>query len=296
MVAFLPVSWLEEYMLKLHTPSLLIPSSYVFDGLSQEKVNRLLSTLTIVQTFNWWIKTRLQAHWVKKEFSRCLILLRHSTWGGVWERFVRSCKKVLNVVMQCKVLTEEALLPAITEVEALVNFSEFRCKDLEVLTPNHVLIVRKIPYLPLEIFTDKQKLSRKRWQQAQVVTTHIWKKCLCEDIPGLTASRNWLQAVPTSYFEDWWPRACIFDYGNPRGSLSCDRIVNVFPASDNVVRSTEVKTRSGDWTIETTCGETDHFGRGFAPLMWPNTRGGCYSQRWTWNCLVSYQMWHLSDA
>ena len=116
---------------------------------------------------------------------------------------MRSCKKALNVVMQCKVLTEEALLPAITEVEALVNFSGFRRKDLEVLTPNHVLIVRKIPYLPLEIFTDKQKLSRKRWQQAQVVTTHIWKKCLCEDISGLTASRNWLQAVPTSYFEDW---------------------------------------------------------------------------------------------
>ena len=41
--------------------------------------------------------------------------------GGVWDRLVISCKKVLNVVLQNHVLTDEVLLTAITEVESLVN-------------------------------------------------------------------------------------------------------------------------------------------------------------------------------
>ena len=155
--------------------------------------------------------------------------------GGVWERLVRSCKRALNVVLQNQVLTDEILLTAITVDESLVNSRPLTevssdADDLEALTPNHFLIGRATPNLP------------KRWRQAQVITTHIWKRWLHEYLPGLTARKKWFQAVPYLKAGDL---VLIVDYGTPRGFWPLGRIVTVFPGSENVVRSAEVKTKFG---------------------------------------------------
>ena len=164
--------------------------------------------------------------------------------GGVWERLVRSCKKALTVVLQNQVLTDEVLLTAITEVESLVNSRPLTevssdADDLEALTPNHFLIGRATPNLPPGIFADKEISSQKRWRQAQVITTHIWKRWLHEYLPGLTARKKWFQAVPNLKVGDL---VLIVDYGTPRGCWPLGRIVTVFPGSDIVVRSAEVQT------------------------------------------------------
>lgn len=167
--------------------------------------------------------------------------------GGVWERLVRSCKKALNVVLQNQVLMDEVLLTAIIEVESLVNSRPLTevssdADDLEALTPNHFLIGRATPNLPPGIFADKEITSQKRWRQAQVITTHIWKRWLHEYLPGLTARKKWFQAVPYLKVGDL---VLIVDYGTPRGCWPLGRIVTVFPGSDNVVRSAEGKTKFG---------------------------------------------------
>ena len=167
--------------------------------------------------------------------------------GGVWERLVRSCKKALDVVLQNQVLTDEVLLTAITEVESLVNSRPLTevssdADDLEALTPNHFLIGRATPNLPPGIFADKEISSQKRWRQAQVITTHIWKRWLHEYLPGLTARKKWFQPVPNLKVGDL---VLIVDYGTPRGCWPLGRIVTVFPGSDNVVRSAEVKPKFG---------------------------------------------------
>ena len=171
----------------------------------------------------------------------------HGGGGGVWERLVRSCKKALDVVLQNQVLTDEVLLAAITEVESLVNSRPLTevssdADDLEALTPNHFLIGRATPNLPPGIFADKEISSQKRWRQAQVITIHIWKRWLHEYLPGLTARKKWFQAVPNLKVGDL---VLIVDYGTPRGCWPLGRIVTVFPGSDNVVRSAEVKTKFG---------------------------------------------------
>ena len=161
---------------------------------------------------------------------------------------VRSCKKALDVVLQNQVLTDEVLLAAITEVESLVNSRPLTevssdADDLEALTPNHFLIGRATPNLPPGIFADKEISSQKRWRQAQVITTHIWKRWLHEYLPGLTAHKKWFQAVPNLKVGDL---VLIVDYGTPRGCWPLGRIVTVFPGSDNVVRSAEVMYSTAD--------------------------------------------------
>ena len=164
--------------------------------------------------------------------------------GGVWERLVRSCKKALNVFLQNQVLTDEVLLTAISEVESLVNSRPLTevssdVDDLEALTPNHFLIGRATPNLPTGIFADKEISSQKGWRKAQVIITHIWKRWLRKYLPGLTARKKWFQAVPNLKVGDL---VLIVDYGTPRGCWPLGRIVTVFPGSDIVVRSAEVKT------------------------------------------------------
>ena len=130
---------------------------------------------------------------------------------------MRSCKKALNVVLQNQVMTDEVLLTAI-------NF----------------LIGRATPNLPTGIFADKEISSQKGWRKAQVIIAHIWKRWLREYLPGLTARKKWFQAVPNLKVGDL---VLIVDYGTPRGCWPLGRIVTVFPGSDIVVRSAEVKDK-----------------------------------------------------
>lgn len=114
---------------------------------------------------------------------------------------------------------DEVLLTAITEVESLVNSHPLTevssdADNLEALTPNHFLIGRATPNLPPGTFTDKEISSQKRWRQAQVITTHIWKRWLLEYLPGLTARKKWFQAIPNLKVGDLM---LIVHYGTPRG-------------------------------------------------------------------------------
>ena len=78
-----------------------------------------------------------------------------SHFGGVWERLIRSVRKVLYSVMQEQSLrlNDENLNTLFCEVEAILNnrpISEVseHVDDLKVLTPNHLLLLRPGEYFP----------------------------------------------------------------------------------------------------------------------------------------------------
>lgn len=66
--------------------------------------------------------------------------------GGVWERCICTVRKVLNAITKEQVLDDERLYTLMCKVEAIVNgrpitkVSDDR-KDLEALTPNHLLLL-----------------------------------------------------------------------------------------------------------------------------------------------------------
>ena len=82
------------------------------------------------------------------------------------------------------------------EVESLLNSHPLthvstHLADQEALTLNHFLLEHPNPNLPPDVFVDREISSRKRWRQAQVVTTHIWNIRLKEDFPSLKERRKW---------------------------------------------------------------------------------------------------------
>ncbi|PIK33170.1 hypothetical protein BSL78_30017 [Apostichopus japonicus] len=73
-----------------------------------------------------------------------------SHMGGIWERMIRSVRRILVNLLSQQTVTDEALLTLMTEVEAILNGRPLTPlsmdpKDEEPLTPNHLLLLRSNP-------------------------------------------------------------------------------------------------------------------------------------------------------
>ena len=66
--------------------------------------------------------------------------------GGIWERCIRTTRKILNTLLNKQVLNDEGLLTLMCEVEAVINgppttkVSE-DSRNFEALSPNHFLLL-----------------------------------------------------------------------------------------------------------------------------------------------------------
>ena len=70
-----------------------------------------------------------------------------SHMGGVWERMIRSTKRILRTLLKELKVNEETLITILTEVEMILNDRPITQtsddpKDLEALTPSHILLLK----------------------------------------------------------------------------------------------------------------------------------------------------------
>ena len=89
--------------------------------------------------------------------------------GGVWERCIRSVRKVMAALVKEQTLDDEGLLTLTCEVEAIVNGRPITKvsddpRHPEALTPNHLLLLRSGPALPPGLFTKIDSYSRTKWR------------------------------------------------------------------------------------------------------------------------------------
>ena len=73
--------------------------------------------------------------------------------GGVWERCIRTVRKVAGALLKEQPLDDEGLLTLMCEVESIINGRPITKvsddpKDLKALTQNHLLLLRAGPTLP----------------------------------------------------------------------------------------------------------------------------------------------------
>lgn len=170
-------------------------------------------------------------------------------FGGAWERLVQSAKKALNAVAARQRVTDETVLTFLTEVEALLNSRPLTHissdpQDEEALTPNHFLIGRTSNNLPMDVVTDRDMSSRKRWKHAQIITNHFWKRWLCEYVPSLTEPQKWQQDIRNLETGDL---VIVVDENSPRGRWPLGRVTRVLPCDDGRVRAAEVRAKSGTY-------------------------------------------------
>ena len=85
---------------------------------------------------------------------------------------------------------------------------------------------------------DSDKFSRKRWRQAQLLANHYWKRWLREYIPSLQERQKWHKTRRNLQTGEL---VLIADDNVPRHQWPIGRVTNVFPGSDGLVRSVEVR-------------------------------------------------------
>ena len=94
-------------------------------------------------------------------------------------------------------LDNESLQTVMCEAESIINGRPLTAisddpKDLEPLTPNHLLLLRQEASLPPGVFERSQLYSRRRWLQVQYLANVFWYRWKREYLPLLQERQKWL--------------------------------------------------------------------------------------------------------
>jgi len=90
--------------------------------------------------------------------------------GGVWKRLIKSTRKVMGGLVKEQCLEDESLQTLLCEAESIVNGRPLMTvsgdrRDLNPLTPNHLLLLSHDTSLPSGLFVKSDMYSRRRWRQ-----------------------------------------------------------------------------------------------------------------------------------
>lgn len=166
--------------------------------------------------------------------------------GGIWERIIRSIRRILSAVMVEQVMSEEVLLTSLSEVERILNERPLTPlyddpDSCNVLRPVDLLLLKVVPLVNgTEIsLADSYK---KGWRQAQVLANTFWRRWIAEYLPTLQARSKWTQRVRDIQVGDV---VLIADPSLSRGAWKKGLIVRVMSSSDDHPRTAEVRTTDG---------------------------------------------------
>lgn len=169
-----------------------------------------------------------------------------SHMGGIWERMIRTVRKVLVGLCPVHVkLTDELLSTLFCEVEFIVNSRPITkvsddVKDPCALTPNHLLLLREQPPLVPDVFGNTD-LYKRRWRCVQHLADEFWYRWLREYLPLLQTRVKWTDSHKNVQVGDL---VLIKDEKTPRGVWPIGLVREVFSGSDGLIRSAKVKTKA----------------------------------------------------
>ena len=117
------------------------------------------------------------------------------------------------------------------EVESIINGRPLTTissdpRDLNPLTPNHLLLLRGGAVVPPGVFRGEDVYSKKRWRQIQYLANIFWKRWTREYLPLLQYRQKWNQ--PRRNFKVGDIILIMYE-NNPRNSWPLGRIVEVLP-------------------------------------------------------------------
>jgi hypothetical protein len=156
-------------------------------------------------------------------------------------------RKVLYSVMheQNIHLSDEGLVTLFCEVESILNGRpitemSYDISDLNVLTPNHLILQRTGESLPPGVFSKKDCYIKRKWKQIQYLADLFWSRWQKEYLPILQARQKWTKQNRNMKVGD----ILLLVDNTPRNAWNMGRIIQVIKDKDNVARVVKVKTEN----------------------------------------------------
>ena len=170
-----------------------------------------------------------------------------SHFGRVWERMIRSIRRIFRGLLNQQRLTDEVLVTLMCEVESILNSRPLTTisddpRDLRPLTPAHLLTLRSSEGPPC-LTTEADCYSRKRWRQVQYLADAFWRRWVREYLPTLQERKKWDTAQRNLRVDDL---VLVADDKLPRSSWLLGRVVRVECDESGNVRKASVLTKSGE--------------------------------------------------
>ncbi|CAI2734059.1 unnamed protein product [Schistosoma spindalis] len=114
--------------------------------------------------------------------------------GGVWERMIRSIRRLLLLITREQTLTDEALGTYLVEVERILNDRPLTpviqdANDKLALSPNTLLLLRECDGI-VDEGSVRDKYD-KRSKQVNYLANVFWKRWLREYLPSLQKRQKW---------------------------------------------------------------------------------------------------------
>ena len=168
--------------------------------------------------------------------------------GGVWERMIRSIRKIMRSLVGDKLLDDESLYTFLLEVERILNNRPLTPvsddpRDLNSLTPNMLLLGKVDSSLPIDNFV-KADGYKKSWRLAQLLADEFWKRWTREYLPLLQLRQKWF--LPRRNFKVG-DLVLLIDENTKRGNWPKGLIEQCFPDASGVVRRVKIKTANNTY-------------------------------------------------
>ncbi|KAF6773398.1 hypothetical protein AHF37_07810 [Paragonimus kellicotti] len=148
--------------------------------------------------------------------------------GGIWERLIRSIRRILLSLTGGQMVNDETLSTLLTEVEKILNSRPITKlsddpRDLSALTPNHLLMLR--PNSSSSVLTTTAPKLTRRWRQAQHLADVFWSRWIKEYVPDL--------------------QVLVVNESVPRGQWYMGIVDQSIVGKDGAVREVIVRTNNG---------------------------------------------------
>ena len=167
---------------------------------------------------------------------------------GVWERMIRTVKRVLSgIIEKSSRFTDAILSTLMCEVENIANSRPLTkvsddIDDMRVLTPNHILILKDGPRIPPGAF-DRGNMYRRRWRYVQYLSNLFWRRWISLYLPELQKRQKWLKSSSNMKVGEV---VLIMNEKNTRSMWPLGVISDVVNGRDGFVRSVKIRTKSGE--------------------------------------------------
>lgn len=169
------------------------------------------------------------------------------SFGGIWERGVRSIKTHLNRVAAKASFTYEEFNTLLTMIEACLNSQplcplENDCEEIEALTPGHFLIGKMLRAVPMPSIADKYVSTNEKFQLIRKLTEHFWQRWYKEYLHTLQQRVKWKVECENIKIGQI---VIIIEDNIPPANWLLAKITGIELGSDGKVRVVEVRTKSG---------------------------------------------------
>ena len=177
-----------------------------------------------------WNQSKIASFLLQRSIDWTFNTPAASHHGGSWERLIRSTRRILAGLLKEQTLIDDGLRTLLSEVESILNSrpltrSSSDPNDLICLTPNHLLLLKDQPSLPIGVFVKEDSYVRRRWRQVQYLSDLFWKRWVREYLPFLQEKQKWLFPKRNVQVGDI---VLVVDPSAPRGSWPLGKVQAVF--------------------------------------------------------------------